>query len=604
MAQQATTASPLAPQNDGGFATGSVTARLVTDVFFGKNVVGPYLLSWKGIEPGSEVVTRGAQRLVRNTDYHLDATAGVLIFTAPLRNREIARVDYRCTPGKAQANTGAAAAPMQFNLFERGGGALTFNALYRPDTLGPANAAAPASGLMLLGFSGNARLTPQSGLTGRLFLDARGGNLWDRSALQITEKSVTNFGQFSAGFSRGGSGFLAGQETGIAAGKQIVEAAGSLNPIYGIQASASFRQTTDLPEQGRGAIVTVLGQRLAGTLGATTRFQATRALTTTETLDSPTVERVTDRLQIDQKLGDRTQATALFERTETTAENSGQVAQTSGLTIRSQPTNSVSLQGSFQNRLLPSGAEDSASVRVEAEATRQIKLTALLGERYRQKDTLHSREALVEYRPGAQFSLTGSLLVRSEGPGKSFAGGLRATARPGKYLEISGGFKEREASGAGADSDAPDTYNMNLSLRLFGGGVRLTGGYADNPEDEKGMIARARSQSVGVQSTWGRLDVSGDYALQDEYLTSRTSAVLDLRVGWRFAPTTQLATGFRETRTREQSLLSSDTYSFSLTHRVGSLLDIILRGLMTTYEKDGLFQPTEYRAEAKLGIRF
>src|SRR2546430_725046 len=41
----------------------------VADVFIGRNTVGPYLLSWRGIETGSESVTRGGQILQRDADY-------------------------------------------------------------------------------------------------------------------------------------------------------------------------------------------------------------------------------------------------------------------------------------------------------------------------------------------------------------------------------------------------------------------------------------------------------------------------------------------------------------------------------------------------------
>src|SRR5437588_5685324 len=78
----------------------------VTDMFIGKNTVGPYMLSWKAVESDGFTVSRGIQRLVNGVDYRLDAANGVLTFTNPLRPNQIARVDYRTIPGKALANTG------------------------------------------------------------------------------------------------------------------------------------------------------------------------------------------------------------------------------------------------------------------------------------------------------------------------------------------------------------------------------------------------------------------------------------------------------------------------------------------------------------------
>src|SRR5579872_5252576 len=76
-AQQPSTTAANGAQQTPPFTFGDGTQG-ISDVFLGRNVTGPYLLSWRGIESGSEVVTLGAQRLTRDTDYHLDTTAGVL----------------------------------------------------------------------------------------------------------------------------------------------------------------------------------------------------------------------------------------------------------------------------------------------------------------------------------------------------------------------------------------------------------------------------------------------------------------------------------------------------------------------------------------------
>src|SRR5947209_5230029 len=69
-----------------------VGGQSVTDIFVGKNAAGPYLLSWRMIEPNSETVTAGTSRFTRDIDYSLDALSGVLKFTRPLRTNQIARI--------------------------------------------------------------------------------------------------------------------------------------------------------------------------------------------------------------------------------------------------------------------------------------------------------------------------------------------------------------------------------------------------------------------------------------------------------------------------------------------------------------------------------
>ena len=87
--------------------------QLVTDIFLGRNVVGPYILSWAHIETGSEIVLRGALRLAPNLDYKLDPNTGSLIFMQPLKAREIVRVDFRSIPGKSTQNGAAAIQPIR-----------------------------------------------------------------------------------------------------------------------------------------------------------------------------------------------------------------------------------------------------------------------------------------------------------------------------------------------------------------------------------------------------------------------------------------------------------------------------------------------------------
>jgi hypothetical protein len=587
---------------------GTTSATLaISDVFVGRNVVGPYLLSWKGIEVGSEIVSRGPQRLQANTDYKLDPATGALTFTRSLRAQEIARVDYWYAPSKATANTGTTFQPMKFNLFDFANGALNFNALIRPDVPGAAGTTTGGShGLMLLGFGSSMNLTPQSTLASKLFLDMQGGNFKEKSGLQLSEKTKTNFGQFSAGFTRGGSQFKAGDDTGIIAGRQLLEAAGSLNAIHGITASATFQQTSELPDQGKGSVVTVLGQKLAGTLGAKTRFLATRTETTINAADGTTANRVANRIQLDQKVDGKTQATFLLDQNQNKTGDTSTLLQTSTLSVRSQPTDAVSVTGSYQNKLQTTGPEDTTNVKVEAAATKKLKLSALIGDRFNKTSALHSRQAGVEYAAMPNFTVSGSVQVRAEAGTESLATGFTAAAKPVKFVEVSGGVKLRDTTIQGVpDPTAPDTYDLKLSVGLPNNKIKLTGGYTNNPEDERGTVTRAYNRSVGLQTTLGQFDLAGGYSFQNEYLTTKISTILDLKFGWRVAKTTQFTTSFREAATQDQGLLATDTYTLALTHKIGSLLDFALSGTMTNYLKDGLPQPNQdYRAEAKLGLHF
>jgi len=598
-------ATPVRGLGAAGPVSGLESGRMITDVFVGRNAAGPYLLSWKGIDHGSEVVSRNGRRLSANLDYTLDAATGVLKFATPLRASEIARVDYRITPGRASASAGGPGGPMQFSLLDRPG-VLSLNAIYRPDAPAQPGSAAPGSGgSMLLALGGSSRPAPGSALSTQLYMDARGGSLAERGGVKLSESTSTGFGKFTLGFQRGGRLFQAGQETGIASGRQVIEAGGALLPIHGFTASATFRQTEELPESGQGAVVTVLGQRIAGTLGAATRIQASRTETTTEAQGGETT-RVASRLQIDQRLDARTQATAVVDHAVTDAGGARATVQSNTLSVQSQPASGLSVQGSFQNRLLASGPEDHTALRIEAAPARTVRVTAGLGERYSRNGALHSREAALEYNPLSALTLSGLVQLRSDGESESVVRGIRASARPLQALEISGGVKLRDASrGGAADPSVPDTYDARLALGILNNTIRLTGGVAENPEDEKGIMVRVRSRSVGLQSAWGPVELGGSFARLTDLASPRETSQLDLRVGWRFGPASQLAAAYRGALTREASLLEADTYSLSLRHRVGAAFEMVLSGSMTQYSRDGLLQPSrDYSAEAKLGIRF
>jgi len=607
LAQQATVTPTPFPAAIHATKNPSTATVFVSDIFLGRNTVGPYMLSWRGVEPRSEVIYRAAQRLAPEIDYRLDPATGVLVFTNPLSSRDIVRVDYRYVPGKATPNNAQTILPMQFNLLGGHSGTLTLEAMYRPTSAQPIGTMpATDSGLMLFGLAGNTHWTTGSTLSGKFYLDSRGGDPMQRGAIQLTEESQTRFGQFRAGFSRTGAGFQASKELGLPTGQQVLEATGTLPPIYGVQASVSFTQTTELPEKGPGAVVTTLRQRLAGPLGHSTQFQLTRTETSTNLPDQVGSTRTVDRAQLDQKIDARTQATAIVERTETEVGNEGKVTQTNTLSVRTQPSEQIRLTGMFQNRLQPGGVEDSHTLRIEASPSDRVKLSAALGDRYNHHKALHRREASIEYLPGKGFMLGSNVLYQSEGNHMLFTQGVYASAQPGKYLEITGSVRLRNETGLDvSELGAPDSYDVKIGVGLPNRTFWLTGGLAQNPENDKGLLLRARTQSIGLQSNWGPFSLKGSYSLQNAYLEARRRTILDVAFAWQPTRTTQIITGFREDAIQDSSLLSTETYSLRLSHRIGTVFDFVLTGAVTMNTKDRILQTDpDYKAEAKLGIRF
>lgn len=575
----------------------------VTDIFVGRNVPGPYILTWRGMDPATIVVSRDGTRLTPGLDYTVNPAAGVVSFTAPVRENQIVRVDYLCLPGQAAKNTAIPTIPVELRLLQRGDSSLSLNAIYRPPV---APGGATTDGLMLLGLGGNMRIAGASNLSTRIYLDARGGSLLDRSGLSIADTTRTSFGTLSASFLRAGEHFAALPDAGVTPGRQVAQVSAVINPVLGISASASFSQVVDLTQAGSGAAVTTWGGRMAGTIFGGLRFQASRVASVTTGGNGPAAARTTDRVQLDQTLGASTKATALIERTQTDAGPDHAVAQTSTLMVRSQPAPAVTVTGTFRNSILPSGVQDASNLRVDARVSPRIVVSADASDAFTPSIAEHQRTAGLEYTPGRNLTLSGDVLVKSLGRSEMLAGGLSANVRPLPGLDVSGALRVRDASQNGVpDPSVPDTYDVKVAWQAFSNALHLTAGYACNPEDGKGQVLRARNHSLGFEGRLGRLDLAGNYTLQVDDATAALRSVRDLKLGWRFAPSTSLVTSFREALTRGAGMDVADTVSVGFSHRVASDLDLSLSGTVTTYQHDGTWEPNrDYRAEAKLALRF
>ena len=161
------------------------TGERVTDVFIGRNVVGPYVLSWRGVESGTEMVSQNNRLLKRGADYNIDPGAGILTFVKPVKSGQMVRVDYRCIPGQTVRNTNSLVTPMELRLFQAG--AMSMNAIFKPGTEkdGKTISAAGPNSLMLLNFGGATQVSDHSKLASKMFFDLQGGSLARKGALQL-----------------------------------------------------------------------------------------------------------------------------------------------------------------------------------------------------------------------------------------------------------------------------------------------------------------------------------------------------------------------------------------------------------------------------------
>ncbi|HZO87447.1 MAG TPA: hypothetical protein VFB38_03845 [Chthonomonadaceae bacterium] len=592
-----------------------------TDVIFGRNVKGPYLLTWKGIRADSERVVRDGVPLHRDSDYTLDPASGSLSFAEPLRADQIVRVTYRKDTPDAAPNPSAVILPLQWDLWQRGQNRLSLGMVYRSD---PNAKATDPTAQTALQFVGGTHLSSTSELTSGLFLDLHGGDWLGRSGLRLAERTRLKRAEFGLTFSRAGALFAQGGATGLKAGNEIWEATGKFDPLKGLTLTTALRQMTELPAPGKaagtpqqGTTTREFSQALDLALpknGGT--LQAARTETAITSPDGKGVLRTQDTLKLERTLVANTQATVSYEALNTAptgdSKDGGSYEQKTSVGVTSRPSDRISLTGTFQNNLGTSGPQDTLGLRIETTPLarlRDLRIKAGVEDKFQPDGAWRTREALVELPtlPLASAKISGGV-QQTSAPGKErFVGLVDASLRPFRYLDVSGGLRLRDGmlAAEAPDPDAVNTYNLKFALAPWKR-FRLTGSMARNPENSDGTLRKVDSRALGLETELGILQLSGKVGYEEEYLEARKLNTLEVGLGFRLTPWDTLTTGYLTRAAFDKSLSGSESYLLNFTHRLGPTFDLSLGGQFTLYDTDGVIQPdkTDIKAEAKLSIRF
>lgn len=270
--------------------------------------------------------------------------------------------------------------------------------------------------------------------------------------------------------------------------------------------------------------------------------------------------------------------------------------------ISSAPSSRVKVEMDYSNLDSQiSGSEEKGLVRVVANPDDSIKISAAVGEKETPQQRDISKEARIEAKPFDHTTVgAGYKEVESSLGTVSRITEVTAVSKPTNFAEFSGMYKQRYATAEeGLDS-------VSLALKLSPGGpFTFVGSYVLNPE-EKGVIQRLNSQTLGLQTDMGRLKLKSGYTVRDEYTIARRIESTEFGLDYRISARSLLTTSYRLDRHQEESVLDTSVYSLGFTHRLGSDFNLYLGGKLTTYELDRIYleDKQEYQAEAKLGIRF
>jgi hypothetical protein len=615
----------------GGGAVSTASSSLnaqngqVTDVVFGRNLKGPYLLSWKGIRPGSEVVTRDGVLLKRDADYTLDVAAGALSFPNPISPSQIVRVLYSTDTVDSKPNTSALTLPLQWTLWSQNKNKLTLSSLYNPDASGATSSHALSTTLQYLGSS---QLARTSSLSSGLFVDFHGGDWLARSGARFAEQTKWRNADLGASYSYAGALFGQGAATGLTAGREIMQANGAFSPLTNLKLTGLVRETNELlstanlapgaPTSGSRTLEILQGLSLA--LPEKGKVDATRATTTVTDAKGDSVTTTSDAVKLQRQIVQGTQATVGYEaqtiiptsKLEGEEKNQGTYTQKTSVELKSTPLKQVSVTGAFRSSLGGANAGDSDSLRVEATpipALKQLKVVTGYEDIYQDSGVQRKREALIDLPTLAltKTQVSGGIQQLDNAGKNQFVGIVSAKSSPFRYVELNGGVKFRQGTlpDNTVDPDVVNTYNVKFALspsKYF----RLTGNVAHNPEKDGGTVQRLLSNTVGLESDWGLFLFKGQYGTETAYQTAKLNSLVNIGVDMRLTKWDVLSTGFEGRSQFDTSLTSSSTYRLGFTHKLGSAFDLNLSGSYTQTLLNGIASTDkpELKAEAKVGLKF
>ena len=183
-------------------------------------------------------------------------------------------------------------------------------------------------------------------------------------------------------------------------------------------------------------------------------------------------------------------------------------------------------------------------------------------------------------------------------------------------FQFTGNVKDRFALGSKAPNVAAnqDTANAKLALRPFSG-FQVTGAYLLNPEDpaKQNQITALTRREYGLAANLGAIQLGGTYAM-NEYDAKNPEAVkagaptfgeYQLTLGLRFNRYTNFNGSYKNTFFYGAGPKGLQVYTLGVTHNVGSAVNFTMGGTMTSnLAVASSTQRTDYKAEAKLGVKF
>lgn len=592
------------------------TTNLQTDLILGQNSVGPYRLSWRNAQPGSDTVVVDGQLLQAGRDYTIDWPSGTIRFTVPLRVGQMARVTYSCNTPNAVRDVSERFLPLQWNFWQGENGFLRVSSLLRASNTLSGSQADPRP-YTALQFQDRFHLLSGSDATTGLFLDMHGQDWLRRSGFLLNTSATLRGASFGLSYQRAGTLFAQQSVQGLSPGQQIFGFTGTLSPNQALALQLVARQADQLTVPRPTSLwdnVNCSDRLLSATLNAKLpqngQLMVGHSLETVQNHQGG-VATIHDMAVVTQPVAPNATAALRFDSQSSApfagSNSSPTYTQAAGIELSGSLTKQTQFATAFTNSLTPSGYSDdqkvSLSSAIPLSKSQQLKLSTLYEDIYASRGAQRNRSLLLQAPlQGMRAQLSGGVQYASTPATSALVGLLDITAQPLKSLQLTGTarFRDAQAIRGTTPLQKDNTYGVQVAYSPLTT-LQLTGSLFYNPETN-GLVQQVQTEDFGLQTRLGILSMRAQWGLLRNLVAPSRTDTANFGMDLYLTPWDTLTAGLQA-----QNLLggpnSLRTYLIGFKHHFNSVFDLSLTGSVTYNGALSLSAPT-YSAQAQIGLHF
>ncbi|MDO8682828.1 MAG: hypothetical protein Q7N50_05035 [Armatimonadota bacterium] len=625
------------------------SSESISDLLIGKNIKGPYLLTWKQIETESEAIVIDGIIAQRGADYSVDYATGMVAFVKPLRTGSMARVQYRCQIGKAVRNAAGISLPIELNLMSKSSSSLRFTGLYKES-----NPNQPNTAMTVFGLSGDRNWGAGTKISSMFLVSDKqnaaeaGDGLWDRSGLKLSGSHNSGRAQVATSYQRSGEGFAGNKEYGLKTGSEVINVAAAYAASDRMLFSNSYTRELDIAGQDKGGSATAMEQKVAynyapgssvtashkvneteAASGSDQTLNATRieakhvisstkaavASVTTSSLQGSTPQSGKEDTTVDFQYQSAGKLDVKGSHTESSSESLGDASATK-FAVSANPSATMKVDADFNAASSTlAGEQTNTGVRIEASPNSYMTVKAQVRE---QESSILGDESLrglrVEAKPTEAITVSAGVTEKQTSTIDDVTKEARVDIRPGSWFTVAGGVKLQELgdnvstitdvratvmpsklvslSGVYKDREmadptaSVDTMGLDLALNATGK-LKILGSYQRNPEDAAtGQPKAMDSTTLGVETIVGTVSLTGGYSTKTDYSLGSLSSETQLGLGFRLFGNGRITGGYKLAEAYTGSDFRTETFSLGYSHNIGSDFNLMLTGSMTKAEQD------------------